>query len=725
MAGISRLSSLALVPKLQLGIRGRMIAVLLGSLALFAVVVLVFGDAITGPVVRRQLTFSTERAKDFVEQSILERAALQERTVRALANQSVLRAAMSSNDPGTIAQAFGTETNRFGITEFEIRDATGRLIGGNGPEIPVTAPTVSQNHSCSMIEKFDGKYFLSAFVWVYDYDSGSVFADEHAKESIVGSIRIRTPLDQGWSDSLNRATNSEVAFVWNDSVIARTAGITMSDALYLSHHHTAGATESRVHGADFLYAIAKSPFDLQVLIARDVNNAMPGWRTARRAIACVALVAMILSVFIGMALSRSITQPLSMFVRAADAVRHGSWPEPLPKSGPTEIEFLADTFNEMVQSLRAQEEKLLALAYVDPLTDLYNHRYFQDRLIEKVTSGSSCGLIMIDCDNFHRYNERHGHKMGDEALVKIANVIARHISNGVDACRYGGEQFAVLLTDCLPARAQAVAEAIRSGVQTEMSDVELTVSAGTGMFPADTSSHQGLLMAAELALLHSKNSGRNCVTSYSEVPAATTLEDPANLYSTLRSGDLTTITALAAAVDAKDNYTHGHSANVSRLSVMLGQALGMESQELERLRMSALMHDVGKIGVPDAVLKKDGKLTDEEFEQMKTHTTIGHAIAMQANLNHLAAGIRSHHERWDGKGYPDRAAGDKIPFMARIIGLADSFDAMTSDRCYRKAPGIDFALEQIEKGIGLQFDPELAPVFIQLIREREDIQQAA
>lgn len=173
--------------------------------------------------------------------------------------------------------------------------------------------------------------------------------------------------------------------------------------------------------------------------------------------------------------------------------------------------------------------------------------------------------------------------------------------------------------------------------------------------------------------------------------------------------------AVSTALDAKDRYTHGHSERVAWLGAQLAEAIGLDSEEVERIRISGLVHDVGKIGVPEAVLCKTGRLTDEEFEQIKKHPRIGYNILKDIpKMADVLDGVLYHHERWDGRGYPARLAGEGIPLYGRILAVADTFDAMSSTRSYRKAMPRDKALEEITACSGSQFDPSLTGPFVAL-----------
>ena len=179
-----------------------------------------------------------------------------------------------------------------------------------------------------------------------------------------------------------------------------------------------------------------------------------------------------------------------------------------------------------------------------------------------------------------------------------------------------------------------------------------------------------------------------------------------------------TIMAIANTVDAKDPSTSQHSMRVAEYSVMIGERMGFSKKECENLRQAARMHDIGKIGIPDSVLNKPARLTDEEYAVMKSHVTRGSEILKGFTLiDHVVEGARYHHERYDGRGYPEGLKGEEIPLYGRIIGVADAFDAMTANRVYRKKLDMDYVLGEMERGRGTQFDPQCVDIFLSLIAE--------
>ena len=202
--------------------------------------------------------------------------------------------------------------------------------------------------------------------------------------------------------------------------------------------------------------------------------------------------------------------------------------------------------------------------------------------------------------------------------------------------------------------------------------------------------------------------------------AAVAMEN-AKLYSQLENLFLSSIRAIVNAIEEKDEYTRGHTGRVTEYSLLIGKRLGLSNDEIKTLELSALLHDVGKIGIPDSILRKPGRLTDEEYAVIKSHPLRGVKILEPIeNIRHILPGIRHHHERYDGKGYPDGLKGKKIPFYARIIAVADAFDAMTSDRPYRKGLPIEIARKEIEENSGTQFDPECADAFLRELDENPE-----
>ena len=192
-------------------------------------------------------------------------------------------------------------------------------------------------------------------------------------------------------------------------------------------------------------------------------------------------------------------------------------------------------------------------------------------------------------------------------------------------------------------------------------------------------------------------------------------------YKKLESAYMESIETLRHTVDAKDTYTRGHSDRVAEISVLIGEKLGLSDKDLRILRLGGLFHDIGKIGVPDSILQKESKLTDDEYSEIKNHPAIGvHILSTASIFNDIIPIVKHHHEKWDGNGYPSRLKGESIPYLARIATIADSFDAMSSKRSYRDSLPLDIIKEEFRKNRGIQFDPVLDDLFLEILENDYD-----
>jgi putative nucleotidyltransferase with HDIG domain len=261
-------------------------------------------------------------------------------------------------------------------------------------------------------------------------------------------------------------------------------------------------------------------------------------------------------------------------------------------------------------------------------------------------------------------------------------------------------------------------------VQTQLQEGPGALPAGATGGVAESESGMArdeLIRRADLALINAKRNRRRCLLYNGCLEPAIV---PADHAAEQRHTDALA-TALARAVDAKDAYTHSHCETVSELCGLIAQELGMSARQVARLRLAGLLHDVGKIGITDSILQKPGPLSDEEFEIMKTHTRLGHAIVTAAERPIEAKWILHHHERVDGKGYPDGLRGEEIPFESRVILVADAFEAITADRPYRMHQSVDTALDELERHAGTQFDPACVAALARVVRPRVEERRAA
>jgi len=360
-------------------------------------------------------------------------------------------------------------------------------------------------------------------------------------------------------------------------------------------------------------------------------------------------------------------------------------------------------------------------ANTDELTGLYNHRHFHERLEQEIARGSRFGgtfsMIMLDIDLFKVYNDIYGHLAGDQVLRKTAKYIETSIRNIDLAFRYGGEEFAIILPEAGLQDAYKVAERIRKTIEARTSSraMPLTVSIGVANWPNDGVMREEIIGAADIALYHAKNNGRNRTSLSCEISGTCSPALP--IDPTGHSRSISIIYALAATVDAKDSYTYGHSRKVSEYAVSIAEKMDLPERQISTIRAAGLLHDIGKIGVPDTILNKQSPLTLAEWGPIKTHPEIGAEILRHVSeLADCLPLILHHHERYDGRGYPAGLSGESIPPGARILAIADAYDAMTTPRPYRGQMDFEQALTELEKHAGTQFDAELVTVFCEIIR---------
>ncbi len=392
----------------------------------------------------------------------------------------------------------------------------------------------------------------------------------------------------------------------------------------------------------------------------------------------------------------------------------------------TAMESLAAMVSVALANARLHAESLESAARAqetsrrDPLTGLPNHRQFQERLSEEVSRARrhrrSLALALIDIDRFRRVNERFGHEAGDRVLVTISTLLQSAARDGDMLARVGGEELAWLMPETEAMEAwQAVDRARELVARTTIGEVgTITVSAGVcDLAQAGTAGE--LQRLAEGALYWAKQHGRDVAFLYSpKVVEELSAQERADRLQRLQA--LQSIRVLARAVDAKDSSTREHSERVAELAVALGTALRWEGEALVRLREAGLVHDVGKIGVPDRILFKPGRLTREEYEDIKQHARIGAEMVVDVLTPEQVDWVRWHHERWDGSGYPNGLSGERIPLGARILALADSWDVMTSVRPYHEPLSTDEALAECRRCAGGQFSAEVVDALETLVR---------
>jgi diguanylate cyclase (GGDEF)-like protein len=404
--------------------------------------------------------------------------------------------------------------------------------------------------------------------------------------------------------------------------------------------------------------------------------------------------------------------------------------------GRVDVDLLASVAELAAVSLAGERRLALvrAEARLDALTSLPNRRAFDEALEagvgEALAAGHELAVVLLDLDDFKRINDTRGHAAGDEVLRRVGLVLRRTVRGDDSVYRIGGEEFAIVVDGGREA-ALRVAGRVRAALRADVRAQPLpTVSAGVATLPADAVEREELVRRADAALYAAKWAGKDRVLAYgssagdADADAGTTAEtiafparrrDDAALVpaADLRAAYRETIATLTAVLESKDVATGSHSQRVQRYALELAGAVDPALLDDESLEHGFLLHDVGKIGIPDRVLLKPGRLTAAERRLIQTHAILGERLLANVALvrGEGLRVVRSHHERWDGGGYPDGLAGDAIPLGARIFAVADTLDAMTTDRPYRPAVPWDDAVAEIVGQAGEQFDPAVVNAF--------------
>ena len=375
-------------------------------------------------------------------------------------------------------------------------------------------------------------------------------------------------------------------------------------------------------------------------------------------------------------------------------------------------------------------EKARLEARSDDLTGLLKRKYFLQMVDAKYAelSGQSLALVALNIDNFKLYNQLYGNQEGDSVLIQIANIIRGSVGENGIISRYSAKEFAILLPGYDLQSAKTLAKNIRTQIKQINAEPDankvkkrpITVSGGICAIPYGASTTRELLNNVDMAIFQVKRSGRNAIQISTGGRIEDSLEglEDTDTKHEIYSSYASTIHALTAAIDAKDHYTFNHSNNVAYYASELALELGMSPETAEIVREAGLLHDIGKIGIDERILNKPGPLTDEEMAQMKEHVEKSVSIISHLpSLDYVVPAVLGHHERYDGKGYPAGLKGEDIPMLARILCVADAFDAMLSTRPYKKGRSVEEALLCLQENSGTQFDPKMVDKFVALIQK--------
>lgn len=339
------------------------------------------------------------------------------------------------------------------------------------------------------------------------------------------------------------------------------------------------------------------------------------------------------------------------------------------------------------------EDKIKYMSFHDYLTGLYNRAFFEEELARLDDQRNlPLSIVLGDVNGLKMINDTYGHERGDELLIKIASVLKQCFRKSDIVSRWGGDEFIILL----PLTDYSIAEKIAGRIEKTCSqysseDMPLSISLGISTKVGQDESTQEILKAAEDKMY-------------------------ANKMSDEKATHRSMISSLEKSLDRKDYETEEHVKRMEELALLLGKDLKLSQTELNELVMLSALHDIGKIAVADSIILKPGKLSPEEWELVKKHPEVGYRIAKSSvDLAAIADAILTHHENWDGSGYPEGLKSTEIPLISRIISIVDAFDAMTNDRPYRKAFTREQAIAEIRRYSGIKYDPELVEVFIKVM----------
>ncbi|MCF8030960.1 MAG: diguanylate cyclase, partial [Desulfohalobiaceae bacterium] len=346
------------------------------------------------------------------------------------------------------------------------------------------------------------------------------------------------------------------------------------------------------------------------------------------------------------------------------------------------------------------QERLNYLSFHDSLTGLYNRNFFEEEM-NRLGDGrhTPVGILICDLDGLKFVNDTLGHQSGDEMLMNIAGLLRDNFRSSDILARIGGDEYAILLTETTQQEVEHMTRRLKRSIEEynkQKPRIPLSLSMGHAVTETGPADMQALFREADNRMYREKiqreSSARNSA-----------------------------VQALIRAMEARDLLTEGHCHQLQHQVAALGRAMGLAEDRINDLVLFARFHDLGKVGVPDRILFKPGPLTEEEMRKMRKHSETGCRIAQSVpDLAPIAEWILKHHERWDGRGYPQGLQGEEIPLCCRILAVADAFDAMISDRPYRRAMSREAAIDELQRHAGTQFDPTVVARFLELLRDGVD-----
>jgi len=672
----------------------------------------------------KSLTKELEHARYIIEEEFKEAEDRLLPEAVLLSTDPIIKEAIERSDIETLALRIVPVKTNFNIDSIKVISKDGTKLTELGPEMPVNKTMIESAlnfERATLFTRYGDTLWITAVTPVR-LQNGNV----------AGIIMVGNQIDSDFLKGIKDKTGVEVVFEYNNLLIGSSSEAVntalkhgynkenfmsltdkpvMLDAHYATYHIEIKANNSNkatVHA---------------LISTLDRTKAKKSNTSTILLVNLAVLLTLIIAAYV---IGRNISKPLSIMSKRARMIAEGSYKQRIDYSGVREIDELAASFNIMSEALETNRLKLEEKLYTDSLTGLYNHRYFHDSLSSEINRVyrylHPLSLIVMDIDDFKKINDTFGHKKGDVALKLLAEKLRESIRETDIACRIGGEEFAIILPETTAYDAFTIAERLRLHVSSQqIEDIgRITISLGIATFPDHAIDKDGLIEAADIAMYKAKRKGKNLTLIY----------DGEELYGPNAEADkwvieeatyIDTLHALAAAVDAKDQYTHSHSEHVATFAGLIGHEFVLSPAQIEHLRIAGLLHDVGKIGISDHILKKPGALTDEEFQEIRLHPIFGERILTRTKLEPVLQAILYHHERLDGSGYPYGLKADEIPLNARILAVADSFEAMISDRPYRKALSIEEAIAELRKDSGKKLDEDVVNALIRIIERDESV----
>jgi diguanylate cyclase (GGDEF)-like protein/putative nucleotidyltransferase with HDIG domain len=440
----------------------------------------------------------------------------------------------------------------------------------------------------------------------------------------------------------------------------------------------------------------------------------------------------------------------------------------------TLADLIAGALHNALSFQKAQEQ-----AITDGLTGVKTHRFFMEALSAEwkrsTRAGRAFALVLMDLDRFKFVNDFYGHLEGDMVLQRVGHILEANCRRSDVVARYGGDEFVILMPETSMEQARQLASKLRGWVcaDTLLREKNVSASFGIACYPLHGSSPQELIQVADASMYLSKHQGGNAVSTadhfdpgeakkwkkdvleaylgvtlkrlfatgpeafeeiyqrlkqFTESLAATEAGNGVTLAPVIPEGAgpqalpqavLDTVTSLAFAIDAKDHYTQGHSQKVSAYAALIAEAMEMSEAEIDEIRLGAVLHDIGKVGIPEQILNKSGPLNPDEWETMKSHVVFGAKILEPLTpLARVREMVHHHHEYFDGSGYPHALRAEEIPLGARIIAVADAYDTITSDRTYKKGRTAEDALAELERCSNAQFDAHIVEIFVRVMKQQ-------